>query len=348
MKTKERFFNALYRRPVDRPPVAALTTGITVEMQERVGIHWPEAHQHADLLAGLAEAINLHTETECIKLPFCMTVEVEALGATVDYRTFDTIPTETHHIWNHPDQLSIPEDFFDRARVPVVLRAVATLRRRYDQDVPIVTSIVGPFTLASKLFGFENFLVWGIEQPEWVHQVMAAITPLTLRYARAQVEAGADAVIVGEAGCSGDLISAKTYRDFIAPYHRELCPAIPAPTIMHICGKSTGHTKYIADTGATAYNFDEGVDARVAHEHLAGKVALTGYVPTVKVLLNGMPEDVYRSATACLDAGVHMLTPGCALAPHTPIANIAAMVEALRDWDRRRQDSTRPGVETPV
>ncbi len=345
VKMKERFLAALYGHPVDRPPVAAVTTGITVEMQQRVGIHWPEAHRHADQLAGLAEAIHLCTETECIKLPFCMTVEVEALGATVDYRTFDTIPTETHHIWNHPDELTLPADFFDRGRVPVVLRAIETLRRRYDAEIPIVTSIVGPWSLASKLFGFESFLVWTLEQPEWVHRIMAALTPLAIRYARAQVDAGADAVIMGEAGSSGDLISARTYRDFIAPYHRELCPAIPAPTILHICGKSTGHTKYIADTGATAYNFDEGVDARVAHMNLDGKVALTGYVPTVKVLLNGTPEDVYRSATECLNAGVHLLTPGCALAPHTPLVNIAAMVEAMRDWDRRRQDSTRPGVD---
>lgn len=335
MKTKDRFFAALRRQPVDRPPVAAVTTGVTVEMMERSGIFWPEAHRQAEQLAGLAETVHLYTDTEAIKLPFCMTVEVEALGAPIDYRTRDTIPTETRHIWDHPDQLHLPADFFDRDRVPVVLAAISTLRRRYDDEVPIVTSIVGPFSLASKLFGFENFLTWLITAPDWVHQVMAALTPLAIRYARAQVEAGADAVVIGEAGCSGDLISANTYRDFIAPYHRQLCPAIPAPTILHICGKSTRHTRYIADTGATAYNFDEGVDPVIARQNLGG-TALSGYVPTVKVLLNGAPEDVFQSALACLDAGVDLLTPGCALAPHTPLANIAAMVEALRHWTSAR------------
>jgi [methyl-Co(III) methanol-specific corrinoid protein]:coenzyme M methyltransferase len=143
-------------------------------------------------------------------------------------------------------------------------------------------------------------------------------------------------VIIGEAGCTGDLISPETFRDFIMPYHRQLCPAIPAPTIMHICGKSTRHLPFIAETGTTAYNFDEGVDVRVAREQLKDKVAVTGYVPTVNVLLKGTPEDVHRSATECLDNGVHVLTPGCAMAPHTPLENIAAMVEALRDWARRR------------
>ena len=105
---------------------------------------------------------------------------------------------------------------------------------------------------------------------------------------------------------------------------------------MHICGKSTRHTEYIAATGATGYTFDEGVNISIARQNLQGRVALIGYVPAVTVLLNGTPEDVYRSAFECLDHGVDVLAPGCAMAPHTPLANIAAMVEALRDWSRAR------------
>ena len=332
MNIKARFLRALNQQPVDRPPVAAVATGITVPLMEKVGIFWPEAHGEPDKLAGLAESIHLYTDIECIKLPFCMTVEVEALGASIDYRTIDTLPTEMGHIFNHPDELVIPEDFFDRGRVPTVLKAVTQLRKRYDNEIPIVTSIVGPFSLAAKLFGFDNFLTWLITDPDWVHQIMAKLTPLALKYASAQVEAGADAIIIGEATCSGDLISPKTYRDFIAPYHAKLCPNIPAPSILHICGKSTGHIPYLAETGASSYSFDEGVDIHVACEHLKGKVALAGYVPTVKVLLFGTPEQVYASSMECLDNGVDLLTPGCAMAPHTPLENIAAMTQAVRDW----------------
>jgi [methyl-Co(III) methanol-specific corrinoid protein]:coenzyme M methyltransferase len=336
MNIKQRFLNALKCQPVDQVPVAAVATGITVQMQERVGVYWPEAHKDAEQLARLAESIHLCTEIECIKLPFCMTIEVEALGAEIDYRTRDTIPTEKHPLYERPEQLVIPPDFFDRARVPVVLKATAQLRKKYDTEIAIVTSIVGPFSLAEKIFGFERFLTWVLDQPEWVHRAMQALTPLAIRYAQAQVEAGADAIIIGEAGCSGGLISPNTYRDFIMPYHRELCTAIAAPTIMHICGKSTRHTPYIAQTGASAYNFDEGVDIKIARQHLQGRVALTGYVPTVTVLLNGTPDDVYASAWECLENGVDMLTPGCALAPHTPLENIVAMTRAAHDWAHRQ------------
>jgi len=335
MNTKQRFLNALKREPVDRVPVAAVATGITVQMQEKSGFLWPEAHKDADQLAELAESIHRYTDIECIKLPFCMTVEVEALGAEIDYRTRDTVPTEKHHLYAHPEQLMIPADFFDRARVPVVLSAISQLRKKYDNEIAIVTSIVGPFSLAEKIFGFDNFLTWVVDQPEWIHQAMRALTPLALRYSQAQINAGADAIIVGEAGCSGGLISPNTYRDFILPYHRELCAAIAVPTIMHICGKSTRHTPHIAQTGASAYNFDEGVDVNIARQNLQGKVAVTGYVPTVTVLLDGTPDDVYQSAWECLANGVDILTPGCAMAPHTPLVNIAAMTRAAHDWARK-------------
>jgi [methyl-Co(III) methanol-specific corrinoid protein]:coenzyme M methyltransferase len=336
MNNKERFMNALNHLPVDRPPVVAVATGITVHMMKKCGIYWPDAHTSVDKLAGLAESIYQHTDIECIKLPFDMAVEVEAIGAPIDYRTVDTLPTEKGHIFNKPEELTIPDDFMDRGRVPTVLQAITKLRKRYDEECGIVSSIVGPFSMAAKLYGFNNFLIWIIDHPEFVHQIMAALTPLAIRYATAQVEAGADTIIIGEATCTGDLISPATYRDFIAPYHRKLCPAIPAPTIMHICGKSTRHTPYLADIGTDVYSFDEGVDIQVAKEHLQGKVALAGYVPAVTVLLNGTPKDVYLSAQECLNNGVDLLTPGCAMAPYTSFENINAMTQAVHDWSKAR------------
>lgn len=332
MNTKERFMKALILQPVDRPPVGAVATGITVEMMEKVGIFWPEAHGDPDLLAGLAESIWLHTDTECIKLPFDMAVEVEALGASIDYRTIDTPPTETEHIYSHPDDINIPDDFFDRGRVPIVLNAISKLRKHYDGEVPIITSIVGPWALGAKLFGFNDFLIWVITNPDYLHEIMEKLTPLALKYANAQVDAGADAVIIGEATCTGDLISPDTYRDFIAPYHSQLCPNIKAPDILHICGKSNNHVPYIANVGTNCYNFDEGVDIEVAVEHLKGKVAIAGSVPAVDVLLNGTEHEVYQSTVACLESGVDIVTPGCAMSALTSIANINAMAKAVHEW----------------
>lgn len=332
MNAKERFIKALTQQEVDQPPVAAVVTGITVEMMEATGVFWPEAHSDAGQLATLAASVWEVAGVECIKLPFCMTIEVETFGAPMDYGTMDTLPTEIGHVYNHPDELAIPEDFFERDRVPVVLEAIRLLRDKYADDVAIVSSIVGPFALGAKLFGFDNLFPWLITNPDYIHQIMDELAGLAIAYATAQVAAGADAILIGEATCSGDLISGPNYRDFIAPYHKRICEAIPAPTILHICGDSTGHLPFIAETGATAYSFDEGCDIHQAREHLKGKVALAGYVPTVEFLLQGTSESVYQASLECLGKGVDILAPGCSLPQHTKLANIEAMRRAVDDY----------------
>ena len=153
MNAKTRFLNALHLQPVDRPPAAAVVTGITVGMMEQVGIHYPDAHHDAEQLSGLETS-----HTEAIKLPFGMTPEVEALGLEIDFGTYDTLPTDIASIWNHPDELNIPDDFFERDRIPVVMEAISLLRRRYVDEVAIISSSVGPFVLSAKLFGFPNLL----------------------------------------------------------------------------------------------------------------------------------------------------------------------------------------------
>ncbi|MEA3336382.1 MAG: MtaA/CmuA family methyltransferase [Chloroflexota bacterium] len=285
MNAKTRFLNALLHQPVDRPPVAAVVTGITVSMMERAGIYYPDAHSDVNQLAGLAASIWEYCGIEAIKLPFGMTVEVEVLGMEIDYGTLDTLPTDIVPIWNDPDELAIPEDFLDRCRVPIVLEAISQLRNRYDREVAVLSSIVGPFALSAKLFGFPNLFPWIITEPDNVHRVMNQLTGLAIQYANAQLDAGADAILLGEATCSGDLISPDTYRDFILPYHKRLCAGIHGPTIMHICGKSSNHLPYIAETGTTCYSFDEGVDIEMARTHLKGKVAMAGYVPTVEAFV---------------------------------------------------------------
>jgi [methyl-Co(III) methanol-specific corrinoid protein]:coenzyme M methyltransferase len=332
LDARTRLLNALRGLPVDRPPVAAVVTGITMPMMTEANAFWPEAHTDVDQLVRLAETIWTQHGIESIKLPFDMAVESEILGATMEWGSQDILPTELGSAYNHPDELIISDDFLDRGRIPIVLQAITRLRRRYESEVAVVASIVGPFTLGAKLFGFDNFFTWLITDPDYVLTIMDRLTELAIKYAAAQVDAGADVILIGEASCSGMLISPDTYRDVVAERHARLCLAISVPSILHICGRTARHIPYLLQTGVTGYSFDEGANIDVVRSLLKGKVAMVGYVPTVGTMLDGTPEDVYRAATECLQKGVDVLAPGCSLPPHTTNANIAALVQAARDW----------------
>ena len=103
---------------------------------------------------------------------------------------------------------------------------------------------------------------------------------------------------------------------------------------MHVCGGSTWHVPYILDSGTGGYSFDEGASIDMIRERMGGKAAIIGYVPTVEVLLNGTPDDVYEASIECLAKGADILAPGCSLPQHTSRENVAAMVKAAHDWGK--------------
>ena len=295
---------------------------------EYCGYSWLQAHYDADKLVELAAAAHNRCGLETLKLPFDMTVEAEALGGRINLGTHDTLPQLITHLYNEPDELSFDRDLLSCGRIPVVLKAIHKAKRLYDGEAAVISSIVGPFTLGTRLFGMDNLLVWSIAEPEKIHAAMARLTQLCMMYAGEQVAAGCDAVLIGEAASSGDLIAAETYRDCIMPYHKELCNALCVPSVVHICGNITGHLPHIAETGMTAISFDGKTDVKEAYRLLKGKTALIGYVDTMQVLLHGKPEDVYRCSVECIQAGVDLLCAGCALPAHVPSANIMAMIKA--------------------
>src|SRR5258708_39603313 len=112
MNARTRFLNALRGLPVDRPPVAAVVTGITLPMMEQAGVYWPEAHNTVDQLVALAETIWLHHGIESIKLPFDMAVESQGLGATLEWGSLDEPPTGGGGGHNPPRATVVPHAFF--------------------------------------------------------------------------------------------------------------------------------------------------------------------------------------------------------------------------------------------
>jgi [methyl-Co(III) methanol-specific corrinoid protein]:coenzyme M methyltransferase len=53
-------------------------------------------------------------------------------------------------------------------------------------------------------------------------------------------------------------------------------------------------------------------------------------------LLTGSPEDIKTQVFDNLDAGVDIISPGCAISPLCPSANIKAMSEAILAWEEKR------------
>ena len=326
----KRLIAALTHKNTGRPPVTGLMTAVTVELMDKCGSCWPEAHSDHIKMVELAAAAFEHYGLESLKLPFDMAVETEALGGSIDFGTKTRLPQVKKYLFDAPGELVFGRELLDKGRIPLILNAIETAKKRYENIIPVVSSVVGPFTLATTLFGIENIMVWMIEEPDMVRQALELTTDLCAMYSKEQESAGSDVIQIGEAACSGDLISGDDYGRYIAPCHKKLCGEIKIPTVTHICGNITSHLIHIKDTGMTGISMDVKTDISQAVALLKGNTAIIGYVPAVDILQNGTPEQVFEMSLECIKSGVDVLNAGCAWPAEVKGENIAAMVKAAK------------------
>ncbi len=330
MNAIDRFLRVLDQQPVDRAPVVGVTSVVTVDLMRQVGTRWPDAHHDPEQMVRAGSAAHLVCGLESVKVPFDMTAESGALGADIDYGTETTLPKIRTPRFDEPEEFTFGDDVLERGRYPVVLEAIRIARRRHGETAPVISSMLGPFTLCGCLFGVETLLIWMIEEPEKVQTVMSQATRLVALYVQAQFEAGAHVVQVSEPTASGDLISPAQYLEHVASYHRELTTGSGRSVITHICGNITRHLPHLAAVGFRGVSFDAKTDIGAARAHLKGKAAVIGYVST-SLLRDGSPEEARAASQQCLAEGVDALNAGCAVAPDTPLDNIRAMIAAARE-----------------
>ena len=286
-------------------------------------------------MAGLAAAGHEILGYDTIAPYFSVQHEAAALGCEIDWGREDLMPDVVGERLTRSEQIAIPDDLLAHPACAVILQALRDLRGKYPR-VAIVGKVFGPWTLAYHLFGVESFLMMTLDDPWQVNDILHRLKDVAVVFARAQFQAGADAVTLAD-HATGDLVSPDMYREFLWPIHCELARRIDGPVILHICGDTADRLAAIAHTGLTCFHFDSKVSAQTAREivdrqgTVNGKSRLTlmGNINNPVTLLNGGPEDVRREVAECLRRGVQIIGPECAVPLTTPTENLQAVVRSV-------------------
>ena len=326
--SKRRFLSGLFGgRKGDRISVANPTSIVSVELMEKTGIFFPDAHldphKMAELAAGGYEILGF----DSIMPEFSVQQEAEALGCAVDWGSPTMMPDAKTHPVKEVAQLHIPENLLEKPSIKVVLQALEILRKNYGDRVGLIGKVMGPWTLSYHMSGVQEFLLWTLTDPDKVRGLLDRLKEVTIAFANAQLQAGADVVVIAD-HATGDLVSPKTYQDFLLPVHRELNQRIGGPTLLHICGNCSDRLRLFVEASFDAYHFEWQVDAKKAVQTVNHEMSLVGNISNKNVLFGGTPEDVYKQARYGIEAGVDILAPECAVPLQTPITNLKAIVEA--------------------
>ncbi len=331
MTPKERFLAALSREKLDRPAVGCVTQSVTVDQMDAVGVHWPEAHSDANMMAALGAAGAKVFGFENARIPFCLTVEAEALGAVVDLGKVDRTPMVKKHPFESDSEPTFDKDFINKGRAKTVIEATKLLKKQVGDELAIVVGTTGPVTIAGHMVSTENLLLMMITEPETVHKFIKVAAEMEKMYIQALVEAGADVIAMSDPSASTDMMSAEMFDEFAKPYIKTCWEgAGNAKKILHICGNTTILLDHMIDTGADGLSIEEKVDPAEAVKIVNGRAALVGNMGVVRPLLQGTPEECREHALKIKEAGFNVVAPGCGLAARVPKANIEAMVKAIK------------------
>ena len=340
MKPRERVLAALAGRPVDRPPVCNPTNVATVELMDLVGANFPDACRDVELNARLAATGYTELGFDSIAPYFSIIQESSALGCEMQWEGKDNWPTVRmgNPIWKRADDVRIPAGFLEHRDTKCITGSIRMLKEAYGKDVAIIGKTMGPWTLAYHVFGVQQFLLMSIDDPAETMRALHKLKEISVLYGQAQIDAGADALTFPD-HATGDLVSGEYYRRFLLEIHQEMKDRLKVPLILHICGNTLDRMPYIAQTGMAAFHFDSRNDPAKAVAAVHGKIPLAGNINNPTTLYAHGPEEVRAEVYKCLEAGVQIIAPECAIPLKTKLENLLEIPAAVKDWAAERMTS---------
>jgi uroporphyrinogen decarboxylase len=237
----------------------------------------------------------------------------------------------------------------DLANLQYVFDAVTQIRTALAGRVPLIGFSGSPWTLAcymvegggSKEFHTVKTMLYN--RPDLMHHILRTNAEAVTAYLNAQIEAGAQAVMIFDSW--GGALADGAYQAFSLHYMREVMRGlkrehngVKIPAIVFTKGGGLW-LEEIADIGADAVGLDWTVNLAQARARVGHKVALQGNLDPAVLFAN--PQQIQAEVGRVLTsfgkptAGVgHVFNLGHGISQFTPPEAVATMVQAVHAMSR--------------
>jgi MtaA/CmuA family methyltransferase len=334
---REKVLGALCGKNEGQPSVISAHQTATVELMQRLSAFWPQANQDPDKMARLAMGGSTILGFETIHVPFDHLVEAEALGARLSPGTEYEFPEVTSIIDERPENFEFPTNLRGRGRIGVVLRAIESIKEVMGDDVPIIGSVMGPFTVSLQAFGFSKVLKWIAKGDQSLSHSMKMLVRPLLDYAMAQVAAGATIICIEEALTSPDLINPKFFKSEIAPELDEMISGIKAPVIICIDDDRDLSLSSTLRELPRAVLLSPRSSPTAASRLVSRGVRLAGNIAP-EILYRGDEREISAAVRLAYNSGIRLIAPSGSILPQTKISSIRKMVDEVRALELQRRN----------
>lgn len=208
---------------------------------EHSGLQFPEAHCNAKDIAILSKAIKSAQQGSFCCVPFCHTVEGEAMGATVNLGDAVNGPRAQSYCCDSLESVLALKDIdFTVGRISEVIKASAQLKAEGEE---VVLYLSGPFTILNVLVDPTKVFKTFRKNPDVMISVFEKLEVQLLKYVEAMKNVGV--TVVSYADSSGGLnilgpkFFEKTMEHFTIKFLDKLSDLLGDDGLVILCPKTT-------------------------------------------------------------------------------------------------------------
>ena len=340
MTGAERFLAAARREPVDRTPVwfmrqAGRCLAGYRELRERYDIltltRTPELCAQVTLMPVRELGVDAAVLYADIMLPL--------VGMGVPFTIDPGVGPIIHAPVRDAAAIDALRVVDPHESTPDLFEAIRLVRGELDGRTAVIGFAGGPFTVASYMlegrptrdFAHTKALLYG--EPQLWHRLMETLTQVTIRYLRAQVDAGVQAVQLFDSWAGA--LSRDAYADDVLPYSTRIFESLRdlgVPTI-HFATVSTHLLEAMSRAGSDVISVDWRMPLDEAWDRIGSGRGIQGNLePAALVAPFGVGA---REARAVLRrAGGrrgHIFNLGHGVLPQTPTDNLRRLVDLVHD-----------------
>ena len=303
-----------------------------------LGITVRELISDSELQAKGMKAVADKTDSAASVSFMDLSVEAECFGATVVVSD-DEVPTVKGRIINDMDEaeaLEVPAVGSGRTQLYIDAIKKAT---EMITDRPVLAGMIGPYSLAARLFDVSEIMMDCYDDPDMVHTVLEKVTEFLIEYAKAYKEAGANGIVMAEPVAG--LLSPSLEEEFSSPYVKKIADAIQDDDfilVYHNCGDNVPKMlDSIMTTGCAAYHFGNAMDMETdIIAQVSADTVVMGNIDPAGTLRLGTPDKVREETLAllgrCSKYPNFVLSSGCDIPPMTPWENLDAFFAASDEF----------------
>jgi len=243
-----------------------------------------------------------------------------------------------------PNPVKTPEDAFKLSvpdvedRLHYVMEALTLTRHALNGEATLIGFAGAPWTLfcyliegrGSKDFAKAKAFYW--QYPEASKHALQVISDTTIRYLKAQIQAGAQVVQVFDSWAG--LLSAEDFNTIAFPYLKEISDAITeVPVILFAKGSWYALEGLSYRTNASGLGVDWCVTPEYARQAVGDNITLQGNFDPSRLLSH--PDEITRLVHRMISrfgAQRYIANLGHGILPYVPVDHAKAFFDAVKSW----------------